>query len=47
MTRKQITLKEIAMQDVSLVFPTTFTFYAFFSYILNGYLEIVLQRHES
>ena len=47
MTHKQITRKEITMQDVSLVFPETFTFYAGFFYNLNGYLEIVLQRQES
>ena len=48
MTHKQITRKEITVQDVSLVFPVTVTFYAgFFFYNLNGYLDIVLQRQES
>ena len=47
MTHKQITRKEITVQDVSLVFPATVTFYAGFFNNLNGYLDIVLQRQES
>ena len=47
MTHKQITRKEITVQDVYLVFPATVTFYAGFFYNLNGYLDIKLQRQES